>query len=704
MIGTIINGRYKVKEIIGEGGMANVYLATDLILDRDVAVKIMRENLSNSQDYIRRFNREGYAASSLAHPNIVSIFDVGEENGNYFIVMEYVQGMTLKEYIQHFAPIPMEKVVDIMKQLTSALTSAHRNQIVHRDIKPQNILINQHGEVKITDFGIATAVSAATLTQTSTGMLGSVHYLSPEQAKGGFTSHKSDIYSLGIVMFELLTGRAPFAGDSAVAIALKHLQSEMPSAKAWNSAIPQSVENAVMRATAKDPNNRYPSAEAMYEDLETVLDIGRLNEPKYTEHKVPYDSDETKVIPAISDRLLRPEVDPESEEPAEKSKKPAAAKSADKKKKSKKKLILILSAVGVALLVFLYLLLFTNLFTSAEVEVPDVSNMTIEDAKIELEKAGLVVRNEKAIDDDEIEENLVVRTDPEAGKKVKKNSKVDIFYSRGVDAETVEDYTGQKYDDIKSKLEDTFKSVETNFEYHDTIPAGHIIKQDPPVGREVVLADTVLVLTISNGSNKQAVDNYVGRRYADVEKHLNDTFKSVKKVDVEDNNAAVGTIVGQTPSPGTEAVLSNTDIEVRVVVGKPQVTLENLVGYTRQGLDGYAKQSGFRIKTTEEFSDKPEGTVISQDPPAGRSYPHGTEVTVVISKGKQQVTVKNLTGYSLTALDDYARESGLKVRRTEEFSNSVAKGLVISQSPAAGTRLDLGATINVVISRGEAPQ
>ncbi len=296
LIGKRISGRYKIIKMIGGGGMANVFLARDMILDRDVAIKILRLDFADEDEFIRRFQREAQSATSLAHSNIVNIFDVGEEENIYYIVMEYVDGLTLKQYIQNNYPIPTEKVLDIMKQLTSALSHAHYNHIIHRDIKPQNILIDHDGNVKITDFGIAMALSSTAITQTN-AVLGSVHYLSPEQARGGIATKKSDIYSLGIVMFELLTGRLPFSGESAISIALKHLQSETPPPTRWNPDIPQSVENIVLKATAKDPFLRYKNVEEMEKDLDTALDPNRLSEPRFI---IPEDKEMTKAIPVIT--------------------------------------------------------------------------------------------------------------------------------------------------------------------------------------------------------------------------------------------------------------------------------------------------------------------------------------------------------------------------------------------------------------------
>ncbi|MCM2533462.1 Stk1 family PASTA domain-containing Ser/Thr kinase [Neobacillus pocheonensis] len=302
MIGKRLSGRYKILDMIGGGGMANVYLAHDMILDRDVAVKMLRLDFANDDEFIRRFHREAQSATSLNHPNIVNIYDVGEENELYYIVMEYVDGQTLKQYIQQNSQLRVEEAIGIMRQLTSAISDAHQNHIIHRDIKPHNILVDHNGNVKITDFGIAMALSATSITQTNS-VLGSVHYLSPEQARGGMANKKSDIYSLGIVMFELLTGRLPFSGESAVSIALKHLQSETPSVRRWNPNIPQSVENIVLKATAKDPFHRYNSVDEMEEDLRTALDSERLNEPKFV---IPLDDEATKAIPVITnDRPLQ---------------------------------------------------------------------------------------------------------------------------------------------------------------------------------------------------------------------------------------------------------------------------------------------------------------------------------------------------------------------------------------------------------------
>ena len=277
--GELIDNRYKIIKSIGEGGMANVYLAWDTILEREVAVKVLRGDLSDDEKFIRRFKREANSASSLKHPNIVEIYDVGEDNGKYFIVMEYVNGKTLKSLIKKRGALNINEAIDIMLQLTSGIACAHDSYIIHRDIKPQNVMILEDGRVKITDFGIAMALNSNELTQTNS-VMGSVHYLPPEQASGSGSTIKSDIYSLGILMFELLTGKVPFKGDNAVEIAIKHMKDPIPSVREFNSSIPQSVENIVLRACAKNPKNRYSSASEMYEDLKTCLNVSRSEESR----------------------------------------------------------------------------------------------------------------------------------------------------------------------------------------------------------------------------------------------------------------------------------------------------------------------------------------------------------------------------------------------------------------------------------------
>ena len=305
--GQKINARYEVIKSIGEGGMANVYLAYDTILDRRVAVKVLRGDLSNDEKFVRRFQREALSASSLSHPNVVEMYDVGEDNGIYYIVMEYIEGKTLKQLIKKRGALTLSEAIDIMLQITDGISQAHDSYIIHRDLKPQNIMIKEDGTIKITDFGIAMALNSTQLTQTNS-VMGSVHYLPPEQASGKGSTIRSDIYSMGILFYEILTGNLPFKGENAVEIALKQMRDEIPSVRKQNPAIPQSVENVILKATAKNPKNRYSDSKEMHADLLTVLNDDRMNEPKlvfkYPEHEVDENTKTMSVVKKKTDEKL----------------------------------------------------------------------------------------------------------------------------------------------------------------------------------------------------------------------------------------------------------------------------------------------------------------------------------------------------------------------------------------------------------------
>ncbi len=583
--------------MIGGGGMANVYLARDMILDRDVALKILRMDFSNDEEFIRRFHREAQSATSLTHPNIVSIYDVGEEGDIYYIVMEYVDGMTLKQYIQAYASIPVEKALDIMKQITSAVSHAHQNNIVHRDIKPHNILIDHDGNVKITDFGIAMALSATSITQTNS-VLGSVHYLSPEQARGGMANKKSDIYSLGIVMFELITGRLPFSGESAVSIALKHLQSETPSPRRWNPSIPQSVENIILKATAKDQFHRYASVDEMKEDIETALNPERLNESKFsipndddvtkaipiiTNDQLFEDYDDTKVIPIDEDTVLMEQVDESvGKKGSLKKNKKIKNKNKDKTKKQKqqpKKKKKWLKVIGIILatlilLTILAILFLPGMLAAKDVLVPDVNDKQLEKAMSTLIEQGFEIGETIEKPDEDIPAGNVIKTDPEAGDTVKEGSVINVYFSSGKAQVNVLDYVDRQYEDIKSLIEGFgFKDIEIN-RVNDDSEAGTVLEQEPRQGEEVIPSETILTLTLSSGPAK--------------------------------------------------------------------ITLKDLTDYNQKALDDYEADTGLQVTIArEEYSSTiKEGQVISQEPAAGTAVEIGSEVKVTISKGEEEIPPK----------------------------------------------------------------
>ncbi|WP_329955842.1 Stk1 family PASTA domain-containing Ser/Thr kinase [Calidifontibacillus erzurumensis] len=561
MIGRRLSDRYKILDMIGGGGMANVYLAHDLILDRDVAVKVLKPEFSNDDEFIKRFRREAHSATSLNHPNIVSIYDVGEEENIYFIVMEYIEGQTLKQYIQQKKTLTVEEVIDIMKQITAAIEHAHQNQIIHRDIKPHNILIDYKGHVKVTDFGIAMALSATSITQTNS-VLGSVHYLSPEQARGGMATKKSDIYSLGVVMFELLTGRLPFSGESAISIALKHLQSETPSPRKWNPSIPQSVENIVLKATVKDPFLRYNSVTDMRMDLETALDPSRLNEPKF---EIPEDDEATKAIPIITSKQKIPSSDhtiihsPKEEQVKEKEKK-------------KKRLIFTL-ILGIFLFVGVPaagLFLIPPLFEPKDVVIPDVTNLPMAEAIEELQSVGLKVKPKKIVDNI-VPEGAVVKTDPPVNSTVKEGFEVIVYESLGKEKIEFDNYIGYQLTDAVREL----KLIGINEEHilpnyiESDRPENEIVGQLQPKPNELVNPDEIsgmwVIFQVSKGPQIK-MPNMVGWNEDRVKKFVNENNLSLQKREEQySNEIDSGLVISQEPASGTSVEKGST---VKIVLSK----------------------------------------------------------------------------------------------------------------------------------------
>ncbi|SFI22073.1 MULTISPECIES: Stk1 family PASTA domain-containing Ser/Thr kinase [unclassified Bacillus (in: firmicutes)] len=549
MIGRRLNDRYKLLKMIGGGGMANVYLAHDDILDRDVAVKMLRLDYSNNEEFIKRFHREAQSVTTLSHPNIVNMYDVGEEDGIYYLVMEYVPGQTLKQYIQQRGLLPVEEAINIMEQLTAAMAHAHHFEIVHRDIKPHNILIRNDGVVKVTDFGIATATSATTITHTNS-VLGSVHYLSPEQARGGVANKQSDIYSLGIVMFELLTGRPPFSGESAVSIALKHLQNETPSPKRWNPDIPQSVENIILKATAKDPFHRYQSVNAMKRDIETALYPERINEQPFY---IPEDMEATKAIPIIQQEQL---ISANTEEtivlPGKSKEEKQQDEPEEQKKKKSNRWLKILLTTFLFLVVcgILAVTVIPGFFIPKEVKVPDVSGMTYEKAVNILGNKGFeLTSSPQVIYTNEVEEGKVIKTSPAAGRVVRANTKITIFKSGGKQKKKMLNLIGKDYEKIKDELT-PYKGVIPYYIESDK-PQGEIVEQSPEAGQSIVEEEQEVKAWISKGPKQIRLVDFSGWTESSVNSYLNEK-KLVPEIKREySDTVEKGLVISQSPKPDT---------------------------------------------------------------------------------------------------------------------------------------------------------
>lgn len=488
--GQKIDGRYQIIRTIGEGGMANVYLAYDTILEREVAVKILRGDLSSDEKFIKRFQREAKAASSLNHPNIVEMYDVGEDEGNYFIVMEYVNGKTLKSLIKKRGALSLSEVIDIMLQLTSGIACAHESYIIHRDIKPQNVMILEDGRVKITDFGIAVALKSNELTQTNS-VMGSVHYLPPEQANGSGATVKSDIYSLGILMYELLTGKLPFKGDNAVEIAIKQMKDRLPSITAQNPNIPQSVENVVLRACAKNPKNRYASALEMHEDLKTVLSEERKNEQKLVYEYPDSELMDNKEVNEKKQESVKKEDSSIVEEKVKEVVEPKEVK----KEVNKFKIIVGLVGTITGFIVVAFLVAFLSMLNASKTDtvvLPEIKGQTEEYAREQLEKIGVYYElGEES--SSEVDEGLVVGYESRrANSKVKKGTTVTILISTGKSGFEVEDYVKRNVNVVKIELENkgikvvtTAKKISTDEEEYKDAFEGMILSQSKKAGDRI---------------------------------------------------------------------------------------------------------------------------------------------------------------------------------------------------------------------------
>ena len=490
MKGQKINDRYQIIKSIGEGGMANVYLAYDTILDRDVAVKVLRGDLSNDEKFVRRFQREALNASSLSHPNIVEVYDVGDDNGQYFIVMEYIEGKNLKDLIKKRGKLTVTEVVDIMSQIADGLSVAHDSYIIHRDIKPQNIMILENGMVKITDFGIAMAMNATQLTQTNS-VMGSVHYLPPEQASGKGSTLKSDIYSMGILMYELLTGVLPYRGDNAVEIALKHLKEPFPNIREEIEDLPQSVENVILKSTAKNPKNRYNDARAMYEDLKTSLDESRSKEEKWEYQYAELDSDNKKFTKQVEKAINVEDIEDDSEI--------AVKKVTDEDVKKENKLLIALTSIFVGLVVIVTVLVvfLPSILKQKDIIVPEVEGKTVSEVVSELQELGFEVADETVeISDGTVQVGRVVKTNPPSGAKRTSGTIVTIFVSSGDSKIEIDDYLGKNVLEVRGALEaygiDVFieyKEVENPEEYEEN----EVIEQSVEAGTMLSTGDDITI-------------------------------------------------------------------------------------------------------------------------------------------------------------------------------------------------------------------
>ena len=585
-IGKIFAGRYRIIKQIGRGGMADVYLAKDLILDgEEVAVKVLRTNYQTDPIAVARFQREARAMADLDHPHIVRITDIGEEDGQQYLAMEYVAGLDLKRYIKEHYPLSNEEAVRIMGQILLAMRLAHAKGIIHRDLKPQNILLTPDGTAKVTDFGIAVAFAETSLTQTNS-MLGSVHYLSPEQARGSKATIQSDIYAMGIIFFEMLTGHIPYDGDSAVTIALQHFQKPLPSVIAENPSVPQSLENVVIKATAKKLTDRYQTVSEMYVDLLSSLSYNRRNEPKLVFEDTS--KVDTKTLPKISQSTLTAipkvqpkEESPQSQKPTQKATSKETVAKPVKKRRFKARYLVLLAS---------FILVLASLFwivskTPATVEIPNVAGQTVAEAKGKLKKANFEIGEEKSEASDTVEEGRVIRTDPDAGSSRKEGIKVNLIISSGQQSFKIGNYIGRNSTDVIAELkgkkvpENLIKVVE---EESSETEAGLVMRQSLPEGTTYDLSKaTEITLTVAKKVTSVPMPSYIGSSLEFTKNNLiqivgvKEANIEVVEVSTAPEGTVEDTVVSQSPKPGEGVDLNTTRIKISIYKPKTTTTTTN---------------------------------------------------------------------------------------------------------------------------------
>lgn len=664
--GIVLGKRYEVLSKVGAGGMADVYKGRDQMLNRYVAIKVLKKEFREDENFVRKFRSEAQASAGLLHPNVVNVYDVGEDRGLYYMVMELVEGITLKEYIEKKGRLSHKEVISIAIQMCSGIGAAHAAGIIHRDIKPQNIIISKDGKVKVTDFGIAKAVTSNTI---STNAMGSVHYTSPEQARGGFSDQKSDIYSIGITLYEMVTGQVPFDGDSTVSVAIKHLQEEITAPSELVSDIPYSLEQIILKCTQKNAERRYPNTDELIQDLKRSLvdpdgdfvvipplgnaDTLIITDEELDEIQNSYDEDEYDEDEYDEDEYDEDEYDEdeydEDEYDVDDGKRGKGSDEVNPKMKKLTRILTVVVAIIIAFIVIFAIGRAAGIFrigpespneTEDMVEVPNVVGMTEDDAKETLNDEGLGFKVVSREESKEYEKGRVSEQKTEAGEEVAKNTTIEVVVSSGLvgDSITVPDVSGMTEDEAQSALENAgFRNISSEFTYHDSVPSGQVIGTTPEVNAEAT-EDTEIVMQVSKGAERKTVPNVVGQKDADAQ----NAIKSA--------GLSVGTV-------------------------------------------------------TYEYSDSvAQGIVISQSVDGGKKVSAGTTVDLVISNGPEpaaKVNVPPVTGTSESNARQLIQNAGLSVGTvTYQHSSSVAAGYVISCSPGVGSSVDEGTSVSLVVSTG----
>ena len=632
--GSVIGNRYKIQEKIGNGGMATVYKALDQILNRYVAVKVLREEFTTDEEFIKRFNAEAQSAARLTHPNIVSVYDVGQEYNIYYIVMELIQGKTLKQIIEEDGHLSWKWAVNIAIQIASALEMAHKNNIIHRDIKPHNIMITEDGVAKVTDFGIAKAVSNSTITAFGT-TLGSVHYFSPEHARGGYTDSKSDLYSLGVVMYEMVTGKVPFDADTPVSIALKHMQEEPVPPIKVNKEIPFAVNQIILKAMKKDPNERYQNASEMIKDLNIAL---KRPEGGFVEER-NFEDSFTRRIPTVNvsdNRNGNIKSDNEEEKPKGK-----IATFFYNHPKTK-----VASIIALFVLIFVAILVITltviNSSSPKDVQIPNVVNLTQEEAKQRIEQLKLKFAYKEEYSAD-VEAGHVISQDPQYinNYSVKEGSTVTVVISKGMEQTKVPKVIGMEYSKAESALTEAGLEVEKVEETSQKVEAGYVISQEIDANTEVQKGTKIKIhVSTGTGIKKVTVTSVIGKSSEEAKKILTDLKLEVNVVEDEDTSKSDGVVLKQSVDPGTSVEEGSA---ITITVNKIEKNKQGTVNINVKALANrhLPKSSGEEEDNTTTTSNNVKITVmVGSDKVYSQKVSRDTEKLNVTVEGKGNITVK----------------------------------------------------------------
>ena len=745
-IGSFLGGRYEILEKIGTGGMSEVYKAKDHKLNRMVAIKVLKQEFNSDSTFVAKFQVEAQSAACLTHQNVVNIYDVGVENDVHYIVMELVDGITLKELIQKKGKLDIRESIGVAMQVAQAIEAAHEHNIVHRDIKPQNIIISTTGKVKVTDFGIARAASTQTI---SSNTMGSVHYISPEQARGGYCDERSDIYSLGITLYEMLTGRLPFEGDSTVSVALQHIQGEMVPPSQYEPMIPVSLEKIILKCTQKKPEQRYESATALISDLKKALmtpdedfvkviplsndsptlvmsedDVNKIKEEAHRSVKTDDEMKEEAYLMGLDDEDDEDEDDEEDDFEDED----------DDEDDSHARMEKIITGVGIAVAILIVILavyvlgkafgLFsfgktqqepteTTSVSSSEIAgeiiMPNLLGKTLEQATKELNELGLGIYPEYAPSDD-YEPGQIIKQDIDAGSPVEKNTTINVVGCTGNEmVEIPADLKGMTKSSAVKALAALGLTAKIEEDYSDEEPAGNVFDSTPKFGQKVA-EGTEITLYVSLGSKPETVSvpDLRNRSEADAKALLKQYNLKTGSVTQENSDTvAAGYVIRQDIEPGTE-VEQGDSVGFVVSLG-PSVkttTVPIIVGKTESEAKAALEENKlvYSVKSSEANDSAPKGTIISCDPGQGTTVNEGTTVYVVVSTGSNKATVPDLRFSTAAEAKSKLEGVGLLLGEvTYSFSGDVKDGQVISQSVNPGESVTKGSKVNIVVSKGVEP-